>query len=219
MLKIAPSILAADLLNLGADTQRLADAGCDWFHVDVMDAHFVPNLSFGPEIVRALRARYPEMPLDVHLMMDNPGDYVARFAEAGATGITIHAEIPGDVAEVLKAIRAAGCYAGLSLKPGTPAEAAIPFLPLMDLCLVMTVEPGFGGQELRLDTLPKLEALRKEGFAGLIEADGGLKLRNLPLLIARGLDVAVIGTGLFRDENPAGKIQAMRALALERPAI
>ena len=214
MLKIAPSILAADPLNLEADTRRLRDAGCDWFHVDVMDAHFVPNLSFGPEIVRALRRRYPEMPLDVHLMMDNPESYIDCFAEAGATGITIHAEIPGDVAEALRAIRAAGCYAGLSLKPDTPAEAAMPYLSLMDLCLIMTVEPGFGGQELRLDTLPKLRALREEGFTGLIEADGGLKLRNLPLLIERSLDVAVIGTGLFRTEDPAEKIRAMRALAL-----
>ena len=174
MLLIAPSILAADPLELGRDALRMAEAGCDWLHVDVMDAHFVPNLSFSPETVRALRKKLPDMPLDVHLMMDNPEAYIERFAGAGASGITIHAEIPGDPAEVLKAIRALGCRPGLSLKPRTPVEDVLPLLSLCELVLVMTVEPGFGGQSFMADMLPKLDALRAAGFTGLIEADGGL---------------------------------------------
>ena len=208
---IAPSILAADPLELGRDALRMAEAGCDWLHVDVMDAHFVPNLSFSPETVRALRRKLPDMPLDVHLMMDNPEKYIERFAGAGASGITIHAEIPGDPTEVLKAIRALGCRPGLSLKPGTPVEDALPLLPLCELVLVMTVEPGFGGQRFMADMLPKLDALRAAGFTGLIEADGGLDEKTTPLLLDRGLDVAVMGTALFRSPDPRRVMEGLRS--------
>ena len=211
MLLIAPSILAADPLSLGHDALRMAEAGCDWLHVDVMDAHFVPNLSFSMETVRALRQRFPDMPLDVHLMMDNPEAYLARFAEAGASGITIHAEIPGDPAETLRAIRALGCRPGLSLKPRTPVRDILPLLPLCELVLIMTVEPGFGGQSFMADMLPKLDALRAAGYTGLIEADGGLDEETVPLLCARGLDVAVMGTALFRSPDPRQMMEAMRA--------
>ena len=211
MLLIAPSILAADPLELGRDALRMAEAGCDWLHVDVMDAHFVPNLSFSPETVRALRRKLPDMPLDVHLMMDNPEKYIERFAGAGANGITIHAEIPGDPAEVLKAIRALGCRPGLSLKPGTPVEDALPLLPLCELVLVMTVEPGFGGQRFMADMMPKLDALRAAGFTGLIEADGGLDEKTTPLLLDRGLDVAVMGTALFRSPDPRRVMEGLRS--------
>ena len=209
---IAPSILAADPLNLGRDARRMADAGCDWLHVDVMDAHFVPNLSFGPDTVTALHRAFPDMPLDVHLMMDNPEAYIRRFAEAGAAGITIHGEIPGDPAELLQEIGALGCRAGLSVKPGTPVEKIEKWLPLCGLVLVMTVEPGFGGQAFMPEMAEKLPRLRQAGFTGLIEADGGLRLDNLPLMIRAGLDVAVMGTALLHSGTPAEDMAAIRRL-------
>ncbi|MBR6954641.1 MAG: ribulose-phosphate 3-epimerase [Clostridia bacterium] len=209
---IAPSILAADPLNLGRDARRMVEAGCDWLHVDVMDAHFVPNLSFGPDTVAALHRAFPEVPLDVHLMMDNPEAYLRRFAEAGAAGITVHAEVPGDPAALLREIRALGCRPGLSLKPATPVEAAAPYLPLCGLVLVMTVEPGFGGQAFMPEMAEKLPRLRQAGFAGLTEADGGLRPDNLPLLVRKGLDVAVMGTALLHAASPAEDMAAIRRL-------
>ncbi len=213
MLLIAPSILAADHLNLERDVARMVDAGCDWLHVDVMDAHFVPNLSFSPKTVRCLRRRFPDLTLDVHLMMDNPGKYVDRFAQEGASGITVHVEIPENAAAVLKRIRELGLRAGISLRPGTPVEALIPLLPLCDLALVMTVEPGFGGQHFMPGMVPKLDAIRQAGFSGLIEADGGLGAGNVPLLCEHGLDVAVMGTALFRAENPKDLIDSLKRQA------
>lgn len=212
MIKVAPSILAADMLNLERDVQRMADAGCDLLHVDVMDAHFVPNLSYGPAVVKLLHRRFPDMKLDVHLMMDNPEKYVQVFAEAGAWNITIHAEIPGDAAALLREIRALGIQAGLSLKPGTPAEAVEKLLPLTDMVLVMTVEPGFGGQKFQEGMLDKLRALRRMGYAGLLEADGGVTKENLPRLRDSGLDVAVMGTAMFRSADPKGDMAAIHAL-------
>ena len=146
-MKVAPSILAADPLNMERDVQRMVDAGTDWLHVDIMDAHFVPSLSFSPALTAALHKRFPDLPLDVHLMMDNPEKYIDVFCDAGASVLTIHAEIPGDVAALLRQIRARGVKAGLSVKPGTPAESIRHLLPLADMVLVMTVEPGFGGQK------------------------------------------------------------------------
>lgn len=212
MIKVAPSILAADMLNLERDVQRMADAGCDLLHVDVMDAHFVPNLSYGPAVVKQLHRRFPDMKLDVHLMMDNPEKYVQVFAEAGAWNITIHAEIPGDAAALLREIRALGIQAGLSLKPGTPAEAVEKLLPLTDMVLVMTVEPGFGGQKFQEGMLDKLRALRRMGYTGLLEADGGVTKENLPRLRDSGLDVAVMGTAMFRSADPKGDMAAIHAL-------
>ena len=175
MIKIAPSILAADPLNMERDVRRMSEAGCDMIHVDIMDAHFVPNLSYGPALVEALHGRF-DLPLDVHLMMDNPEQYIDVFAGAGAWGITIHAEIPGDVAGMLRHIRALGLSAGLSVKPGTPAEAIRALLPEADMVLVMTVEPGFGGQKFQPAMLDKLRELRRMGYTGLLEADGGVSL-------------------------------------------
>lgn len=211
MIKIAPSILAADPLNMERDVRRMAEAGCDMIHVDVMDAHFVPNLSYGPALVEALHGRF-DLPLDVHLMMDNPEKYLDVFAGAGAWGITIHAEIPGDVAGMLRHIRALGLSAGLSVKPGTPAEAIRTLLPYADMVLVMTVEPGFGGQKFQPAMLDKLRELRRMGYTGLLEADGGVSLSNLPDLKAAGLDVAVMGTAMYRSADPAADIRAIRQL-------
>ena len=211
MIKIAPSILAADPLNMERDVRRMSEAGCDMIHVDIMDAHFVPNLSYGPALVEALHGRF-DLPLDVHLMMDNPEKYIDVFAGAGAWGITIHAEIPGDVAGMLRHIRALELSAGLSVKPGTPAEAIRALLPEADMVLVMTVEPGFGGQKFQPAMLDKLRELRRMGYTGLLEADGGVSLSNLPALKEAGLDVAVMGTAMYRSADPAADIRIIKQM-------
>nr|SIP63361.1 Ribulose-phosphate 3-epimerase [uncultured bacterium] len=211
-MKIAPSILAADQLRLGEEVRRMIAAGCDLLHVDVMDAHFVPNMSFGPNTVEALHRAFPALPLDVHLMMDNPERYVEVFAEAGAWGITVHDEIAVDVGALLRRIRSLGCSAGLALKPMTPARAVRHLLRETDMVLVMTVEPGFGGQPFNGEMVHKLDDLRELGWNGLIEADGGLKAENLPLLASHGLDVAVMGTALFTSSDPEGDIRRFHAM-------
>lgn len=211
MIKVAPSILAADPLNMERDVRLMVEAGCDLLHVDIMDAHFVPNLSYSPALVEALHRRFT-IPLDVHLMMDNPGEYLEAFAKAGAWGITIHAEIPGDVAALLKRIRSMRLNAGLSVKPGTPVESITPLLELCDMVLVMTVEPGFGGQKFQPAMVEKIRILRRIGYTGLIEADGGVSLSNLPEMNAAGLNVAVMGTALYRSANPAADIQTIHQL-------
>lgn len=211
MINVAPSILAADPLNMERDVQRMLDAGCDLLHVDIMDAHFVPNLSYGPALVQALHSRF-SLPLDVHLMMDNPSAYLDTFARAGAWGITIHAEIPEDVPGLLAHLRSLGVRTGLSIKPGTPVESIRPLLPLADMVLVMTVEPGFGGQKFQPAMLEKLRSLRAMGYTGLLEADGGVSLSNLPDLRAAGLDVAVMGTALYRSHDPKADISCIHRL-------
>ena len=211
-MKVAPSILAADPLNMGRDVQRMVDAGTDWLHVDIMDAHFVPNLSFSPALTAALHKRFPDLPLDVHLMMDNPEKYIDTFIDAGASVLTIHAEIAGDVAALLDHIRARGVKSGLSVKPGTPAEAVRHLLPHADMVLVMTVEPGFGGQAFNPDMLGKLTQLREMGYTGLLEADGGVSMKNAALLRQHGLDVAVMGTAMFGSADPKADMDAIHAL-------
>lgn len=211
-MKVAPSILAADPLNMERDVQRMVDAGTDWLHVDIMDAHFVPNLSFSPALTKALHQRFPALPLDVHLMMDNPDKYLDSFIDAGASVVTIHAEIAGDVAAMLAHIRSRGVLAGLSVKPGTPAEAIRHLLPHADMVLVMTVEPGFGGQKFNADMLGKLTALREMGYNGLLEADGGVSMKNVALLRQHGLDVAVMGTAMYGSDDPGRDMAAIHAL-------
>lgn len=211
-MKVAPSILAADPLNMERDVQRMVDAGTDWLHVDIMDAHFVPNLSFSPALTVALHKRFPDLPLDVHLMMDNPEQYADVFCDAGASVLTIHAEIPGDVAALLQHIRARGVKAGLSVKPGTPAETIRHLLPLADMVLVMTVEPGFGGQKFNADMLGKLDDLRDMGYTGLLEADGGVSMKNIATLRDHGLDVAVMGTAMLGSADPKADMDAIHAL-------
>ena len=211
-MKVAPSILAADPLNMGCDVQRMVEAGTDWLHVDIMDAHFVPNLSFSPALTKALHERFPALPLDLHLMMDNPEKYLDVFIDAGASVLTIHAEIAADVAALLDYIRSRGVKAGLSVKPGTSAESVRHLLPHADMVLVMTVEPGFGGQKFNADMLDKLTALREMGYTGLLEADGGVSMQNAGILRAHGLDVAVMGTAMFGSADPKADMDAIHAL-------
>ena len=208
---LAPSILAADPLNLERDVRRAAEAGCDWLHIDIMDAHFVPNLAYGPDVVRRLKETV-SLPLDVHLMMDHPETLLAAFLDAGADVLTIHAEAEGDLPALLREIRARGRKAGLAVKPATEIPEVISLLPETDLLLVMTVEPGFGGQPMDPRAPHKIRELRAAGYRGEVEADGGLREDNLPPLVEEGLTVAVMGTGLFRSPDMKAEVERLHAL-------
>ena len=205
MIKVAPSILAADPINLERDARRAVEAGCDWLHVDIMDAHFVPNLAYTPEVVRRLKETFG-VPLDVHLMMDHPQTLMDAFIAAGADILTIHAEIGPEVPALLEKIRQAGVLPGVALKPGTPLDTVAGYRDRAGLILTMTVEPGFGGQRLDESVLDKMKALRDGGYDGYIEADGGIREDNLARLIGSGLTAAVMGTALFRAEDMGAAI-------------
>ena len=211
MIKIAPSILAADPLHLAREIHRAEEAGCDWIHVDVMDAHFVPNLAYNPEVVKRLH-QVTNLPLDVHLMMDHPESMLDAFLDAGSACLTVHAETDGSIPELLNRIRSKGRMAGIALKPETPLSAVIPYLNMADLVLAMTVEPGFGGQKLDERVIRKIRELKDYGYTGEIEADGGINEENLPLLAKNGLSVAVMGTALFRNDQMAGCISRLHKI-------
>ena len=211
---LSPSILAADLLNLGRDVKMIEDSGCKWVHVDVMDGIFVPNLSYGYTTVKALRP-VTDMVLDVHLMIDRPIRYVDEFCKAGADILTIHveADTPENTRAALEKIAANGVKPGIVVKPNTPAEAIKEFLPLCQLVLVMTVEPGFGGQKFMADMMPKVRALRamlEEVNPGChLEVDGGVDLSNRDLCVESGADVLVAGSSYFKADDKAAFVKAM----------
>lgn len=211
-LRIAPSVLAADPLHLERDVKRLLEAGADLLHLDIMDAHFVPNLSFGPDLVQALRRGFPRTILDVHLMMTHPENFVASFQAAGADYLTVHAEIGDKVSAILRDIRVRGMKAGISLKPGTPVETLSQLLPLVDLVLIMTVEPGLGGQAMIVQALDKAVWLRQAGYMGIISVDGGVMADNARLCLQAGVNQLVMGTALFKADDPAQRIAAIRRM-------
>jgi ribulose-phosphate 3-epimerase len=197
----APSILSADFANLEKEINAVTDAGADWIHVDVMDGHFVPNLTIGAPVVKSLR-KITKLPLDVHLMIEKPERYIDDFVKAGANYLTIHVEATSKPADVLKRIRELGAHPGITLRPGTSVEKVLPLLPLSDLVLVMTVEPGFGGQEFMPDQVAKITRLRQEieqkNLSCLIEVDGGVNEETLPLL--NDVDVFVAGSFVFKND-------------------
>jgi ribulose-phosphate 3-epimerase len=208
--KLAPSILSADFSRLGQAVQDIERAGADWVHVDVMDGHFVPNLTFGPKMVADL-SRATGLPLDVHLMIERPDDWVERYVEAGAAYVTVHIEALRDAHDTLARIRERGAGAGLTLNPETPIEAVLPFLDEVDLLLVMSVHPGFGGQQLIADTLEKVRALRRaldeRTLGAELEVDGGIKVHNAAQVAAAGASVLVAGSAVFEDpDGPAAAI-------------
>jgi ribulose-phosphate 3-epimerase len=210
-LKFAPSILSADFARLADAAVAVERAGADWIHVDVMDGHFVPNLTFGPKMVADLR-KATRLPLDVHLMIERPEDWVDRYAEAGATYLTIHVEASADVPGTLAAIRARGVRPGLTLNPETPVDAVLPHLDSVELALVMSVHPGFGGQKFIESALGKVDAIREaldaRHIAAELEVDGGIKPENAARVVASGATVLVAGSAIFED--PDGPIAALR---------
>ncbi len=213
--RVAPSILAADFARLGDEVRAVSEAGADYLHVDVMDGHFVPNITVGPAVVKALKP-YSDKPFDVHLMISPVDSFIGAFADAGADIITVHSEAGPHLHRTLQVIKSRGLKAGVSLNPGTPIDAVDYVLDTVDLVLVMSVNPGFGGQSFIAATIDKIEALRRKisatGHPIEIEVDGGINAETAALAVAAGADVLVAGTAVFRGgpEAYAANIARLR---------
>lgn len=215
MIKISPSILSADFGKLAAEVSEINSGGADWAHIDVMDGVFVPNISIGLPVVKSLR-NSTDMFLDVHLMIDRPHRYVERFCEAGADMVCFHVEAdqPQDIFPALEAIRAAGKLCGLAIKPKTPASVLLPYIDRLDMVLVMTVEPGFGGQSFMSDQLPKIRGIRalldKYNPKCEIQVDGGIDIKTAPLVVDAGANILVAGSAVFGKADRAAAIADIR---------
>ena len=215
-ISIAPSILSADLFRLGEEVKRVEDAGADWLHVDIMDGHFVPNLSFGPSLVSSLNGK-TSLPLDVHLMVEKPLLFIEPFAKAGADLLTVHIEAKDDLAESFKKIKSLGVKAGLSIKPDTDPELITPWLGKLDLILVMSVYPGFGGQAFLPSSPEQIrrvrEIINRSGKAIWLEVDGGINAQTAPLAIGAGADALVAGNAIFKAADPVLALKQIRQAA------
>jgi ribulose-phosphate 3-epimerase len=213
-MKVAPSMLACDFSKMGKELEMIEKAGADWVHLDIMDGHFVPNLSFGVPILNAIR-KISALTFDVHLMIENPKRYVENFAVAGADIITFHVEATNDIFDTIKIIKSTGIKAGLAIKPDTPIHTIFPYIQNIDLVLVMTVEPGFGGQNFMHNMIKKVEVLAKHRKLSsskiLIEVDGGINKHTAKLAAMAGADVCVAGTSVFRASDPKEAINALKA--------
>ena len=207
---IAPSLLSADFSRLAEEVRDVERAGCDALHIDVMDGHFVPNLTIGPLVVSALR-KVTKLPLDVHLMIDAPSRYIAEFRKAGADWITIHVEAEDGVRKILQEIKKLGAKAGISLRPKTTAETLLPYLGDLDLILVMSVEPGLGGQSFMPEMMEKVKVLRPK-FQGLISVDGGIGAGNASQALEAGADILVAGSAIFGKSDRIKAIQEFREI-------
>ncbi|HJX99072.1 MAG TPA: ribulose-phosphate 3-epimerase [Chthoniobacterales bacterium] len=208
---VAPSILAADFSNLAGEIHKVEEAGADWIHCDIMDGHFVDNISFGPAIVGFVR-KQTKLPLDVHLMIEHADHYIPRFVDAGANSITVHAEPEGkhDVGKTLQQIRDSKCRVGLTLNPETDFKLVEPFLDKIDMLLVMTVHPGFGGQSFRADQMPKVKRAKSINAQIDIEVDGGINSETAQVSIQNGANVLVAGTSIFKTHDYARAIRELR---------
>jgi ribulose-phosphate 3-epimerase len=215
-LRIAPSLLSCDFARIAEELRTVEEGGADWHHVDVMDGHFVPNLTIGPAVVERIHA-CARLPLDVHLMISEPLRYAEAFVRAGAQVLTFHVELCADERELRAlagGLRAAGAgQVGVALNPSTPVERVAGALDLVDLVLVMSVFPGFGGQRFMPEVLPKVEWLRARGYAGHVEMDGGLDRETLPHCVSAGADVLVAGSAIYGAPDRAARIAELRALA------
>lgn len=211
---IAPSILSADFAKLGWEIEDITEAGADWIHLDVMDGNFVPNITFGAPIIKMVRG-FSNQPFDVHLMIDHPKRYIDDFIKAGADIISFHIEAEPDVEGTIQAIVDGGAKPAIAVKPNTPIETVYPYLDKLYMVLVMTVEPGFGGQSFMHDMLPKVEALKKEAPDLLVQVDGGINLETIVKAAKVGVDCFVAGTSVFKAENPAQMIFDLKSKAID----
>ncbi len=212
-IKISPSVLASDYANLEAELKKCKDGGADLIHLDVMDGHFVPNISIGSPVIKALK-RVCDIPFDVHLMISDPYRYIDDFIDAGADIITFHTESESDTEKTVDKIISSSCKAALAVKPGTPVEEVFPYLDRLSMVLVMTVEPGFGGQSFMESTMPKIKRLREKCPEIDIQVDGGINPKTVKTAGRAGANVFVAGSAVFKSENPAEAIKLLKENAV-----